>query len=647
MKRAKKLDGIWYLLDIDTQESTVIKSQDDEYSGKIIIPTSFFYEGIIYSVTTIGEQAFRLCSRLYSIVIPDSVIKVEPKAFEGCFELSEVHINSIESWCNIEFCGPYSNPLVNSWEESYVRNITNLYIKGEFVTELTIPGTITTIKDGTFEHYWNLTSVIIHEGVTTIGEYAFHSCHQLTSVIMPNSIVEIREGVFKGCSNLASITIPEGVTTISERAFEDCRNLTTIDISIGVKNIGESAFEDCRNLVSVIGGKNIKNIGDYAFTGCESLSSFDISDNVETIGNCAFYNCLSLGVVIPPKLRSIGKMAFYRCTLKSIAVPKSLTAIDSRAFKDCFFDCKSLEICVEQGNPKYDSRNKCNAIIETNSNTLIVGCATTNIPNSVISIGDEAFSDCDNLISITIPNGVKYIGRESFANCYKLRSITIPGSVIGINGSAFSNCFHLECINIDNLESWCKIDFTGGAFCQLREYKTATFLHIKGKIESKLQIPTTITEIKSYAFCGFYVEAVIIPQSITSIGDYAFWGTYLESITIPNSVKSIEKGAFGRCNLNYVVLPKNVKLIDEGAFSVCNNMTYVTILGSPVIMKGAFRKCSSLQDLYCYGDNIPEVHNAFEGLDISKITLHVPSNAIEEYKNKEPWCRFCCILPIE
>ena len=647
MEKEIKIDGIWYLLDVDEQEAMVIKSQDKEYSNEIIIPPSFFHEGITYRVTSIGEQAFRLCGRLYSIVIPDSVIKVEPKAFEGCFELSEVHITSIERWCNIEFNGRCSNPLNNSWEASYGRNTTNLYINGDVITELIIPGTVKTIKDGAFMGCDGLISVIILDGVTSIGNYSFCGCARLKSIAMPDSLTEIRTGAFMGCSNLINITIPNGVSTIGNEAFSDCKGLTTIDISIGVKNIGESAFEDCRNLVSVIGGKNIKNIGDYAFTGCESLSSFDISDNVETIGNCAFYNCLSLGVVIPPKLRSIGKMAFYRCTLKSIAVPKSLTAIDSRAFKDCFFDCKSLEICVEQGNPKYDSRNKCNAIIETNSNTLIVGCATTNIPNSVISIGDEAFSDCDNLISITIPNGVKYIGRESFANCYKLRSITIPGSVIGINGSAFSNCFHLECINIDNLESWCKIDFTGGAFCQLREYKTATFLHVKGKIESKLQIPTTITEIKSYAFCGFYVEAVIIPQSITSIGDYAFWGTYLESITIPNSVKSIEKGAFGRCNLNYVVFPKNVKLIDEGAFSFCNNMTYVTILGSPVIMKGAFRKCSSLQDLYCYGNNIPEVHNAFDGLDISKITLHVPSNAIEEYKNKEPWCRFGSIVPIK
>lgn len=640
MDKTVKIDSIWYQLNIDTQEAIVIKSQDTEYSGKIIIPSSFFNEGIIYSVKRIGEQAFQLCHRLYSIAIPDSVIRIDSEAFVGCWELKEVHITSIERWCNIEFNGRYSNPLNNSWEASYGRNTTNLYINGDVITELIIPGTVKTIKDDAFMGCDGLISVNILDGVTSIGNYSFCGCARLKSIAMPDSLTEIRTGAFMGCSNLLNITIPNGVSTIGNKAFSDCKNLTTIDISIGVKNIGESAFEDCRNLVSVIGGKNIKNIGDYAFTGCESLSSFDISDNVETIGNCAFYNCLSLGVVIPPKLRSIGKMAFYRCTLKSIAVPKSLTAIDSRAFKGCFFDCKSLEICVEQGNPKYDSRNKCNAIIETNSNTLIVGCATTNIPNSVMSIGDEAFSDCDNLISITIPNGVKYIGRESFANCYKLRSITIPESVININGSAFSNCYHLECINIDNLESWCKIDFASGM--------PSASLYANGKYASEPIIPTSITEIRNYAFSRLYLENIVIHTQVTSIGDYAFHGSHgFKSIIIPNSVKYIGKGAFYDCNLTFVVLPKSVAFIDEDAFSFCSYLTYITILGSPIIMAKAFRKCKSLKDIYLYGEDIPEIHNAFEDLDISVITLHIPSNAIEKYENAEPWCKFGNIVTLK
>ena len=649
MEKEIKIDGIWYLLDVDEQEAMVIKSQDKEYSNEIIIPPSFFHEGITYRVTSIGEQAFRLCGRLYSIVIPDSVIKVEPKAFEGCFELSEVHINSIESWCNIEFCGPYSNPLVNSWEASYGRNITNLYVKGEFVTKLTIPGTITTIKDGTFGNYWNLASVIIHKGVTTIGEYAFHSCHQLTSVIMPDSIIEIREGAFSGCSNLASITIPEGVTTIGERAFEDCRNLTTINLSNGVVNICNKAFNGCRNLVSIVGGSSLKSIGNSAFEECESLSSFDISDNVEFIGDGAFYGCYSLGVIIPKKLVSIGRNAFYKCWLESIIIPKSLTNIDKCAFKGCYYDCENLEIIVDESNPKYDSRENCNAIIETKSNTLIIGCDTTKIPNSVTSIGDEAFSDWSTLYSITIPHGVRSIGKGAFYICYKLCSVNIPKSITKIEESAFYGCYNLKEVNIVNLESWCKIDFgiDGNPLNNMRQYET-TFLSINGDTVKDLELPNTTSVIKDYAFEGCYLKSVKIPKSIEKIGNQSFsCCCYLDSVIIPNGVKEIGKNAFHNCNLTHVILPKSVEQIEKRAFSFCDNMTYVTILGSPIIKEEAFYNCNKLRDLYCYGEDVPEVHNTFNSLDLSLITLHVPLDTFEKYLKVEPWCKFGSIVPIK
>ncbi len=417
MKKEIKIDGIWYLLNIDEQEAMVIKSQDKKYSDEVIIPPSFFHEGITYRVTSIGEQAFRLCSKLYSISIPDSVIKVESKAFEGCWELTEVHIKSIEDWCKIEFNGSYSNPLVNSWEASYGRNITNLYIGGELVTELTIPSTITTIKDNAFCCCEGLKSVIILKVVTSIGKYAFHSCPQLTNVIIPDSVTEIGEGTFYGCNSLVSITVPNSVVTIGERAFEDCTNLNTIDLSNGVTNIGKRAFERCHNLTSVLRGNAIRSIGDRAFEECESLNSFDIPDNVEIIGKGAFYGCLSLGIIIPRKLVSLGDNAFYKCWLDSITIPKSLTNIDKSAFEGCFYDCENLKINVEEGNPKYDSREDCNAIIETKSNTLIIGCATTNIPNTVTNIGDEAFSNCNDLYSITIPHGVTSIGKGAFEDC--------------------------------------------------------------------------------------------------------------------------------------------------------------------------------------------------------------------------------------
>ena len=124
MEKEIKIDGIWYLLDIDKQEATVIKSQDLEYSDEIIIPSSFFHEGITYSVTRIGEKAFWGCY-IYSVVIPDSIIKIESNAFECCWELEIIRISSIKAWCNIEFTGNISGygPLSSGKGKLYLNNL--------------------------------------------------------------------------------------------------------------------------------------------------------------------------------------------------------------------------------------------------------------------------------------------------------------------------------------------------------------------------------------------------------------------------------------------------------------------------------------------------------------------------------------------
>ena len=441
----------------------------------------------------------------------------------------------------------------------------------------------------------------------------------------------------------------DSVNDIGEGAFENCINLTKIDLSKGVTIIGRSAFEGCKSLMSVIGGVNIKCISDNAYYECESLTSFDLSDNVETIGNYAFYGCLNLGVVIPPKLRSIGKMAFYKCWLKSISIPKSLTNIDKCAFKGCFFDCEKLDICVEKGNPKYDSRDNCNAIIETNSNTLIIGCATTIIPNGVTRIGDEAFSECDDLFSITIPAGVTHIGKHAFSHCYKLCSVSIPESMTSIEEGAFYACYKLVDVSIDSLESWCNIDLggNGNPLTPMRQYSTR-LLKLNGNIISELIIPNTATTIKDHAFEGCYLTAVVIPNTITSIGSQSFGGcSSLKSIALSSGITSIGDLAFYGSNLSSLVIPKSIINIGSRAFWDCDNIGYITILGNPTVQENAFSKCKNLRDIYCYSKDPLDAHNAFGDTNLSLITLHVPVEAIDKYKESEIWCKCGSIVPIK
>ena len=290
---------------------------------------------------------------------------------------------------------------------------------------------------------------IVYSGKTLkvliIGEKAFYNCSSLTSVTIPNSVTSIRNEAFRSSTALSSVTIPNSVTSIGNSAFEGCSSLIKILIGNGVKRIGYYAFASCTSLTSITIPNSVTSIGEHAFGWCTSLSSITIPNSVTSIGESAFYCCSGLtSITIPNSVTSIGNETFLGCSaLATITIPNSVTSIGQRAFSGCtsltsitipnsvtsigygaFSGCSSLtSITVDVGNINYDSRDNCNAIIETKTNTLIAGCKTTTIPNSVTSIGNEAFCGCSALTTITIPNSVTSIGYEAFANCSKLEEV--------------------------------------------------------------------------------------------------------------------------------------------------------------------------------------------------------------------------------
>ena len=194
----------------------------------------------------------------------------------------------------------------------------------------------------------------------------------------------------------------------------------------GLTSINNNAFDNCIQLTSITLPMQISRIGSEAFYRCTSLSSINIPNNVTRIEYCAFFGCRSL---------------------TTICIPNSVQNIESLAFCGC---CGLTALWVEEGNSRYDSRNNCNAIIETDSNTLIVGCSTTIIPESVTSIGEAAFRESSELLSINIPQSVTSIGDEAFTGCYALSSITIPNSISNIGQTAFGWCHSLKTVKIPN-----------------------------------------------------------------------------------------------------------------------------------------------------------------------------------------------------
>ena len=212
-------------------------------------------------------------------------------------------------------------------------------------------------------------------------------------------VTEIKPFAFDGCSGLTSVKIPNNVTSIGSFAFHECSGMTSINIPNQVTSIEQFTFTNCRSLSSITIPNSVTSIGPYAFAWCTSLTSLTLSNNVESIMDNAFRGDSSLiSLTIPSKVSFIGPYAFQECY--------GLTSM-----------------VVETGNKNYDSRENCNAIIETATNTLLAGCQNTVIPNSVTSIGENAFYFCLTLTSIVIPSSVKSIGKRAFLDCRNLSTI--------------------------------------------------------------------------------------------------------------------------------------------------------------------------------------------------------------------------------
>ncbi len=524
-----------------------------------VIPSEFVKESKIYevtipnSVTTIGNSAFEACTSLTSINIPNSTISIDSKAFyncsgtenlnignsvtsignqafSGCVNLKRVNISNLGAWCGFQFESVTDNPL---------HYAGNLYLDGQELTNLVIPDTITAINAYVFDNCKSITSVTIPNSVTAIGAAAFEGCENLTRVDISSleAWCTIQFG-FSGISNplfyarhiflnnqeINNLVIPNTITVINDYTFENCISITSVTIPNSVTIIGPFAFSDCSRLTSVSLGSSVDGIGDGAFFGCVGLSSISIPNSVTYIGFEAFDYCQGLTeVLIPSSVKSIGWCAFSYCSLTSIIVeegnsvydsrdhcnavietatntlmigcnstiiPRSVTSIDPYAFTGVsgmtsifipssvtsididedyyrsgpFSGCDALvSIVVEDGNPVYDSRDNCNAIIETATNTLIVGCGSTIIPNSVTSIGYNAFANCTGLTNVIIPSSITSINDFAFAGCTSLSSVTIPNSMIVTNPYTASGWF-MGCTGLTNVVIGSGMDYMGIMF---------------------------------------------------------------------------------------------------------------------------------------------------------------------------------------
>jgi len=383
--------------------------------------------------------------------------------------------------------------------------------------------------------YATATEIVIPETynflpVVKIANWGFTFATNITSVTIPSSVTEIGLAAFESCRSLACVNIPDGVSTIGSSAFAGCYSLTDINIPESVTDIGGDAFAYCHSLTSITLPSGITVIAANTFVGCESLTSIRIPVNVMGINEYAFAGCEGL---------------------TSINIPSSVSWIEDRAFSYC---TNLSSITVDADNQTFRSEGNC--LIQ--GSTLVFGCYTSEIPNSVTDIGQLAFWGCTNLTSIDIPDNVTTIGFYAFGYCSALSNVTLHNSDLTIGNYTFLGCTSLTEITIPS-----------GKTC----IEANAFSHCYGL--TSITIPNSVTSIGDGAFSGCRnLNSIIIPESVSELGLAAFDGcSSLSTITIPNSITSIGSNTFTSCErMASIYIPSSVTVIAYSAFDICPSL---------------------------------------------------------------------------
>ncbi len=441
----------------------------------LTIPSVVEFEGRTYNVDRIYWEAFALRQKIKHLVIGEGVKFIDQYAFYMCMGLTSVHLPSTYTgWIDRgEFligCCNLNRITIDERNYTYdSRDECNAIILTEDSTLVfgclgtRIPATVTTIGPGAFRQCLKLESITVPEGVRIIEPCAFRNCANLKEVSLPNSLEGIGYSAFSDCMSLETITIPQNVSQIRGNDF------------YGKMLDPYNLFGGCHNLKEVRVDKRNRTFDSRS--NCNALIDTSRDMIVAACGN----------TVIPDGIKGIGAYAFTDISIPDIRIPKSVQTIEPDAFWRCTF-CSSVS--VDAGNKAYNSKDNCNAIIETATGKLIHGCSTTRIPDNVREIGDGAFYGVRLPPLLIIPEGVETIGEHAFTRDCGLEYVKMPSTLKLIKNDAFGCCDGIRYIDMSRCSP--KIEMFAFSQCE--------YLYL-------VDFSPTIGEIHELAFSHCYCEA--------------------------------------------------------------------------------------------------------------------------------------------
>ena len=456
--------------------------------------------------------------------------------------------------------------------------------------------------------------------VTSISALSFRLCEELTSITIPSTVTSIAPGAFTGCVGLTSIIVHEDNPAYDSRG--NCNAL--------IETASNTLMRGCDNTIIP---NTVENIYFGAFQGCKGFTHIDIPNSVTTIG----------------------RQAFFECNLTSIFIPKSVTSIGEYAFNYGNF----TSIVVEEGNPVYDSRENCNALIETASNTLLGVCQSTTIPNTIEIISANVFSGIDGLTHIDIPNSVTTIGSRAFYGCDGLTHVAIPNSVTSIGIGAFENCTGLQSvtfqsvtpptaaafINSDNstivyVPIGAASNYIGEPWSNYDVQEINSRVLVDG-LYYNVDLATKTAEVAKYEEGAPYTGDIVIPASISAygfdfavvaIGANAFHSSGIKQIDLPVALQTIGNSAFSNCDsLTSFTLPNNVTSIGDHVCFDCDNLETVNLNDVLTEIRwNAFRNCPNLTSV-SWGNSIETIDfTAFHSTGLTHIDFPASLTTIKD-----------------